>query len=92
MKNIVAILGCVAHIGATRSGRLVNTTSGPVQGHASALNPQIDEFLGIPFAKPPIGALRFQVPQRFEGNGSTFHADKLVSFASELFSTECVSA
>jgi hypothetical protein len=39
---------------------LVQTTSGPVRGYASA---KARYFLGIPFASPPVGALRWQDPQ-----------------------------
>lgn len=38
----------------------VTTQFGPVQG---SLNGTIHQFLGIPFAKPPVGNLRWQAPQ-----------------------------
>ena len=42
----------------------VNTTSGLVVGHAiEVLNQSVNEFLGIPFAEPPIGDLRFAKPK-----------------------------
>jgi carboxylesterase type B len=41
----------------------VNTSSGLVQGNTVAiLNRTINQFLGIPFAEPPIGRLRFAKP------------------------------
>mmetsp|Transcript_25394 Transcript_25394/g.61164 ORF Transcript_25394/g.61164 Transcript_25394/m.61164 type:complete len:614 (-) Transcript_25394:443-2284(-) len=42
----------------------VATTEGPVRGHyvPSYLSGQVREFLGIPFARPPIGSLRFAAP------------------------------
>ncbi|CAG2106281.1 unnamed protein product, partial [Medioppia subpectinata] len=41
----------------------VNTTSGVVRGQTlHVLNTSIDQFLGIPYAKPPVGALRFVKP------------------------------
>jgi hypothetical protein len=43
-------------------GGLVDTTSGPVQGKASALRHEVSEYLGIPYAKPPVGDLRFAAP------------------------------
>ncbi|CAG2118762.1 unnamed protein product, partial [Medioppia subpectinata] len=42
----------------------VNTSSGTVRGHSiRVLGRPINEFLGIPFAVPPVGALRFAKPQ-----------------------------
>lgn len=41
----------------------VNTKSGPVKGFkiASAFDYHYINFIGIPYAKPPIGELRFKV-------------------------------
>lgn len=47
-------------------GSVVNTTSGPVTGHAAPRAPQVSEYLGIPYAEPPLGQLRFAAPQRFQ--------------------------
>ncbi len=45
------------------SSRRVETAYGPVIGkrYRIAGDRDVDAFLGIPFAKPPIGELRFQV-------------------------------
>ena len=40
---------------------VVNTQQGRIQG--SRLTDQVDAFLGIPYAQPPVGPLRFQPPQ-----------------------------
>ena len=45
----------------------VNTTSGVVQGHITDSRPDVVEYLGIPYAKPPIDDLCFAPPERFHG-------------------------
>jgi len=48
-------------------GQAVNTTSGTIVGHAARSRTQVSEYLGIPFAQPPVGDLRFAAPQPFNG-------------------------
>ncbi|GAB1319653.1 hypothetical protein MFIFM68171_09863 [Madurella fahalii] len=48
-------------------GQTVHTTSGPVDGHAASVASQVSEYLGIPYAQPPVGRLRFQPPVRYNG-------------------------
>lgn len=59
-------------------GQTVNTTSGPVIGHAGKTAEGVSEYLGIPYAQPPIGDLRFAAPVKFNGtdpiNGTSFGA------------------
>lgn len=53
------------------SVKTVNTTSGPVSGHlASNATANVAEYLGIPFAQPPVGELRFAQPQPYNGTSS----------------------
>ncbi|XP_039358081.1 acetylcholinesterase-like [Mauremys reevesii] len=49
--------------GSDDDGTVVLTTSGPVRGkRLPAGSGTVTAFLGIPYAKPPVGALRFQKP------------------------------
>ena len=48
-------------------GQVVSTSSGPVQGRASRNLSDVSEYLGIPYAQPPVGSLRFQPPVKFSG-------------------------
>ncbi|KAL2845067.1 Alpha/Beta hydrolase protein [Aspergillus pseudoustus] len=57
-------------------GGLVNTTSGLVQGHASSLRPEVSEYLGIRYAKPAKGDLRFAAPVPVDKRPGIFNATK----------------
>ena len=46
-------------------GATVTTTSGKVTGHAARNRTAVSEYLGIPYAQPPIGDLRFAVPRTY---------------------------
>ncbi|SPQ24842.1 b05a4d56-04e7-4832-8fd7-1777951de8d0 [Thermothielavioides terrestris] len=49
----------------TGPGKLltVATSNGPVTGHIAPNTSCVVEYLGIPYAKPPVGDLRFAAPQ-----------------------------
>jgi hypothetical protein len=47
----------------------VPTSSGEIIGHPASSRPAVMEFLGIPFARAPIGELRFAPPVGFEDKG-----------------------
>ena len=51
--------------GRTKQFLTVKTTNGPITGHAAPETSStcVIEYLGIPFAKPPLGDLRFAAPQ-----------------------------
>lgn len=54
---------------ASSVGQIVNTTSGLILGQPASSRPEVSEYLGIPFAKSPVGNLRFAAPQAFTGTG-----------------------
>ncbi|CAG2162484.1 unnamed protein product, partial [Oppiella nova] len=59
MSRTVFIIFCVGFANSID----VNTTSGVVRGLTiDVLNTSVDQFLGIPYAEPPVGALRFAKP------------------------------
>jgi hypothetical protein len=60
-------------------GQAVNTSSGTIVGHPATNRTSVSEYLGIPFAQPPVGNLRFAAPVPFQGNGSSIIAAKYVS-------------
>jgi hypothetical protein len=66
-------------------GQTVQTSSGPVSGHASTNASQVSEYLGIPYAIPPLGELRFAAPQAYTGN-SSINGTKFVCFPHTGFS------
>ncbi|KAL9629785.1 MAG: hypothetical protein Q9164_006726, partial [Protoblastenia rupestris] len=46
-------------------GDNVPTETGKIVGHQAPNAPQVIEYLGIPYAKPPTGSLRFAAPQKY---------------------------
>lgn len=59
-------------------GQTVRTSSGYVEGHASSWKNQVSEYLGIPYAKPPVKGLRFEAPVKYNGVRKVMVADKYV--------------
>ena len=41
---------------------VIDTTSGPVRGGVNSRSPAVFEYLGVPYAQPPVGSLRFGKP------------------------------
>ncbi|CRG91260.1 Acetylcholinesterase [Talaromyces islandicus] len=44
-------------------GLRVKTSSGYLQGFINETAPSVRQFLGVPYAEPPVGKLRFEAPQ-----------------------------
>eukprot|EP00937_MAST-01D_sp_MAST-1D-sp2_P004850 g4850.t1 len=71
MLIAVALLLCLAHANALPAGPTVNVPGlGSVQGAASANESDVFVFMGIPYAKPPVGDLRWRAPQPHGAWGS----------------------
>uniref|UniRef100_A0A1I7UMT8 Carboxylic ester hydrolase n=1 Tax=Caenorhabditis tropicalis TaxID=1561998 RepID=A0A1I7UMT8_9PELO len=55
--------GFLSHLTPEENTEIVNATCGPVRGNIYKHNDVIvDGYLGIPYAKPPVGDLRFKKP------------------------------
>jgi carboxylesterase type B len=62
----------------------IRTTSGTVIGHKAAWpeNSDVDEYLGIPYAAPPLDNLRFRAPQPYKAKEDVaIDADDYVSIS-----------
>ncbi|XP_075547376.1 acetylcholinesterase-1-like [Dermacentor variabilis] len=61
----------------TEESPIVETNSGPVQGQrVYAANKSLYQFVGIPFAEPPLGPLRFRNPVPIKPWTSVYQATK----------------
>ena len=60
---------------------IVKTDNGDITGHRSPKAKDVWEYLGIPYAQPPLGDLRFAAPQKYEGKGP-YTAARFVSLSS----------
>lgn len=55
----------------------VDTTSGSVQGFTDDTTPNVAQYLGIPFAEPPVGARRWLPPAPKQRENQTIKATAL---------------
>ena len=60
-------------------GQVVHTTSGSVKGHGAPLSPSVSEYLGIRYAQPATGKLRFAAPAAYKSSGK-IPGDKYVRY------------
>ncbi|KAL9094494.1 MAG: hypothetical protein Q9165_003344 [Trypethelium subeluteriae] len=60
------------------SNGAVNTTNGLIIGHAARNRSDVVEYLGIPYAQPPLGELRFDAPRPYNQTG-TYNASNYSS-------------
>lgn len=61
----------------------VTMSRGRITGHKAPEVEGVYEFLGVPYAKPPVGELRFAPPAKLgpEASSAVFVADKYVSYS-----------
>ena len=69
-------------------GQAVDTTSGSIVGHAATGTTQVSEYLGIRYAEPPVGDLRFAAPKAYRSN-ATYNAVNFVSTMVDKMAKAC---
>ena len=65
----------------------VQTTSGSVHGKIDSANPNVRQFLGIPFAQPPLGDLRWAAPQPLSQPDAKVNATEIGPSCVQYFNT-----
>lgn len=71
----VMLSPALAFAGLDPSTPTANTTSGLIIGHAAPNRSEVTEFLGIRYAEPPVGDLRFAPPKRYNApTGTVYNA------------------
>src|SRR3954465_12428618 len=65
-----SLAGCAG--GGNKAPMVVSTSSGGFRGQTTE---GIPSYLGIPYAQPPVGALRFRAPQPFVPRGDVVAAN-----------------
>ena len=67
----------------------VETTNGRITGHPAAnTSGDVVEFLGIPYAQPPLGELRFAPPRKLDRR---HHSEEGEGYAADEFGPDCPS-
>lgn len=69
----------------------VQTTSGSVNGKIDSAQPNVRQFLGIPFAQPPLGDLRWEAPQPLSQPDAKIDATNIGPSCIQYFNTNASS-
>lgn len=92
VPSVLALWLCAAHQSLAvpePALKTAYTNNGPIIGHHAPNASAVWEFLGIPYAQPPIGPLRFAAPQRYNASQRIHNA---TSFVSELYAKDNCTA
>ncbi|TGZ76721.1 alpha/beta-hydrolase [Ascodesmis nigricans] len=73
---LVLVLASLARYGAAQDELTVNAPAGPIVGHYAKGGSitSVREFLGVPYAKPPVANLRWAPPQKADAWSQPFDA------------------
>lgn len=72
-------------------GLTVQTNSGSVHGKIDSAQPNVRQFLGIPFAQPPLGDLRFAAPEPLYQPDAKIEATEIGPSCMQYFNTNSSS-
>ncbi|XP_067319458.1 cholinesterase-like [Anolis sagrei] len=83
------ILFSLASIAVSKDDLVVNTSSGPVKGKTLTVGSgSVRAYLGIPYAEPPLGKLRFKKPLPHQPWSQIFEATDFGNACPQLLLTE----
>jgi carboxylesterase family protein len=72
----LASLASLAYARQWSIGQSIKATNGEIKGHPSSWKPNVSEYLGIPYAQPPVGNLRWTPPKPVNTSNERFEASK----------------
>jgi carboxylesterase type B len=81
----LALVAVILPTAFCNDGLIVQTTSGEVHGFINQSAPLVRQFLGVPYAEPPVGNLRFAPPET-KANGGVINATAFAPVCMQQFS------